>query len=104
MIENIDNIIQLIIAGIATGYAIARAMHSRSNAWSVFAMFAGSYFIGTLHWELFFMFYNHTPLFSYVSDFNWYASYMFLALFLQPGRYKRIRNHNAPPLNAQTRV
>lgn len=82
MIESVDNLIQLLFSGICTGIGIFRAVRYRSRFWALLSLFSSNFFLGTLYWQLFILFYGDYPRFSLISDFNWYVSYMFLILLL----------------------
>ena len=86
MIENIDSYIQLALTGICAGISLYKAFTTRSKAWVLVSLFYSAFFMGSLYWQLYYVFAGVTPHIFYVSELNWYISYMFLFLFL---RYQR---------------
>ncbi|MCR5829056.1 MAG: hypothetical protein K6F93_01730 [Lachnospiraceae bacterium] len=83
MIENIDNYVQLVILGICTVVTMYKAITKQSRLWMLITFFYGAFFLGSLYWELFYLFRGETPAKFYVAEFSWYVSYMFLFLFLR---------------------
>lgn len=83
MVESIDNLIQLIVFGICFGISLRLTYTKRSRAMGILSLFYISFFLGDLYWLLYIVFYDSTPQVFYVSEFNWYASYLFLILLMQ---------------------
>ena len=83
MIESIDNYIQLVILGICSGFSLFQAVTKRRRSWVLVSLFYVAFFLGSLYWELFYVFRGETPAKFYVAEFSWYVSYMFLFLFMK---------------------
>lgn len=64
------------------GIALFFWVRRRNRAWILLSLFAGVFFLGDLYWLLYLVFYDSTPLYSYVSDLSWDASYLFLMILL----------------------
>lgn len=82
MIESVDNVIQLILAGACMAIALYRAAHSKERAWELLGLFAGSFFLGDLYWLLYLAFYHKAPAAFTAADLSWYTAYLFLMLLL----------------------
>lgn len=82
MTESLINIFQLIISGTCAGIALCKAVRSGSRIWILMGLFSGLFFMGDLYWQLFLLFYDMTPPYSYIPYMSWYASYLFLLLLL----------------------
>ena len=91
MIETIDNGIQLLCTAISAGLAGYRAAKTRSHAWVLCTLASGSFFLGDLYWQLFLIFFGHTPRYSYIPDLCWRSSALFMLLLLNEARGKKER-------------
>ncbi len=83
MIESIDNYIQLVILGLCSGFSLYKAVTKHRRSWVLITLFYMAFFMGSLYWELFYIFRGSTASKFYVAEFSWYVSYMFLFLFLK---------------------
>ena len=94
MIESVDNIVQLLFTGLCTVICLYYAVRYRNRAWILCALFSGAFFLGDLYWFLHLVFYQATPLHSYIPDLSWYSSLLFLTLLLHlVGGGKTLPNH-----------
>ena len=82
MIELVDNGIQLILTCISAIIALSKAIATRKREWLLTGLFSGVFFLGSLYWTLFLVFYQQTPLYSYIPYLAWYTSYLILILLL----------------------
>lgn len=82
MIGDIDNYVQLATTAICTNTALFRAVRFRDRRWALLGLFSGIFFLGTLYYEIFFLFYDETPFYTSIADLSWYTSYVFLLLLL----------------------
>lgn len=82
MIESIDNVFQLIITGLCTVIAVYNGLRDGHKLWAVLGLFSGVFFMGDLYWQLYLVFYDHTPAYSDIPYASWGASYVFLLLLL----------------------
>lgn len=89
MIETIETAIQLIFTAFSTAFSAFRFFTKRNRAWLLMSFASGVYFLGDVYWQLYLLFYGHTPHFSMISQFAWYGSYLFLLLLLEEVRGKR---------------
>ena len=94
MIETIDNAIQLLFTAISASIAAYYATKSRSHAWILCTLVSGSYFLGDFYWQLYLMFYGHTPHYSWIPVLGWRASAIFMLLLLTEVRGER--DHSVP--------
>ena len=83
MIEIIENIFQLIVTGCCGVYGVYKSISSNRREWLLAGLFSFAFFSGDLYWSLYILFYGDSPQLSYVSEFSWYASYLFLIMLLQ---------------------
>ena len=83
MFESLETGLQLLILLVCMYISIWRALATRAREWILLAFFYGSWVLGDLYWEACLIFYGKTPHFFYVSDLNWWASYIFLFLLLK---------------------
>ena len=89
MIETIELAIQLIFTAFSTAFSAFQYFTKRDKAWMLLGSASGIYFLGDVYWQLYLLFYGHTPHFSMISQFAWYGSYLFLLLLLEEVRGKR---------------
>ncbi len=82
MIEIAVNVFQLMTTGVCTFIAARKGIFLRSHAWTILSLASGVFFLGDLYWQLFLLFYDKTPEYSYIPYLSWYASYIFLILLL----------------------
>ena len=80
MIGDIDNYIQLATTAICASVAFYNASKTRAREWLLLGLFSGLFFLGTLYYQLFYLFYNDDPHVVNISDLSWYTSYLFLLL------------------------
>ncbi len=83
MIEIIENLFQLIVTGCCGVYGVYRSFSSSRREWLLAGLFSFAFFSGDLYWSLYILFLGETPQISYVSEFSWYASYIFLIILIQ---------------------
>ncbi len=83
MIEQIENGMQIAVLALCAGLALIRAIRKRNKAWTLLALFFGSWFLGDVYWSVCLFFYGQTPQISVVSDLSWYAAYIFLYMLLR---------------------
>ena len=82
MIESVVNAVQLILTALTAALALIFAITTRRREWLMTGLFAGTYFLGDLYWQLYLLFFGVTPEISYIPDLSWYASFLFLFLLL----------------------
>ena len=83
MIEIIENIFQLIVTGCCGVYGVYKSISSNRREWLLAGLFSFAFFSGDLYWSLYILFYGDSPQLSYISEFSWYASYLFLIMLVQ---------------------
>ena len=83
MLDQIENAIQVAVLLICVIAAAWQAVSRRSRAWTLLALFFGSWFLGDLYWLVCYLFYDTMPQISIVSDMSWYASFIFLYMLLR---------------------
>ena len=83
MIEIVENIFQLIVTGSCGVYGIYKSITQDSREWLLAGLFSAAFFSGDFYWSLYILFYGDSPQLSYVSEFSWYASYIFLIMLIQ---------------------
>ena len=83
MIEIIENIFQLIVTGSCGVYGVYKSISSNRREWLHAGLFSFAFFSGDLYWSLYMLFYGKSPQISYVSEFSWYASYIFLIMLVR---------------------
>jgi len=82
MIGDIDNYIQLATTAICASVAFYNAAKTKAREWLLLGLFSGLFFLGTLYYQLFYLFYNDDPHVVNISDLSWYTSYLFLLLLV----------------------
>ena len=82
MIESAENAIQLVLIFISTLMSFFWSGQNFKKAWALLGFSSFSFFLGDLYWQLYMFFYGETPVFCYISDISWYASYLFLILLM----------------------
>ena len=83
MIETIENALQLGVTGICSAICFFLAYRMKEKEWDILALFYAAIFLGDLYWLLYLLFKGTTPNLSYVSEFAWYAAYMFLLIIFR---------------------
>jgi len=83
MIEIFENVLQLTVTGVCSAICFLQAYRMKEKEWDILALFYAAIFLGDLYWLLFLLFKGTTPNLSYVSEFAWYAAYMFLLILLR---------------------
>lgn len=83
MIETIENALQLAVTGVCSAACFVLAYRMKEKEWDILALFYAAIFLGDLYWLLYLLFKGTTPNLSYVSEFAWYAAYMFLLILLR---------------------
>ncbi len=78
MIELIDNISQFIVTLLAGAGAGILFYKTHKQAYLLLTCFFCTFMLGTLHWTLYMLLFQHTPQVFYVSELAWIAGYMFL--------------------------
>ncbi|MBP5605661.1 MAG: hypothetical protein J6X60_08985 [Ruminiclostridium sp.] len=89
MIETIFNAVQLIFTLISAGFAAYRAIRTQKHAWLLCSLASGVYFLGDLYWQLYLVFYDCTPHYSYIPELGWRACCIFLLILLTEVRGER---------------
>ena len=92
MTETIENLIQLLCSGICMGVSAGRAYFTRDRKWVLLGFAGGAYFLMDLYWELYVVFYSHSPKFSSLPDLGAMACYIFLIMIMH-------ELHNEPKLS-----
>ncbi len=82
MIDVIDAAIQIVSLLICMAISIYFIFKTREKSWVLLHLFYVSYLLGNLYWQAVAFYYGATPNIAVVSDLSWYASYIFLSLFL----------------------
>ena len=82
MIPSIDNAIQIAVTLGCSIIALKHALTVRERAWFLLTLFYFTFFLGDVYYQLFIMFYGEFLNVSFISDFAWYTSYLFLLLLL----------------------
>jgi hypothetical protein len=82
MIESLENGLQIAVYAVCLIVSVVRALRTEERAWVVLAFFYGVLALGDLYLEVFLIFVERSPVF-YISEFSWYASYLFLFLLLR---------------------
>ena len=82
MIESYENALQIAVLLVCLCFSVVRAARTREKAWILLSFLYGVLLLGDLYWEAYLIFLGVTPSF-YVSEFSWYASYLFLFLLLR---------------------
>ena len=80
MTETIENLIQLLFSGICMGASVWKAYTTRKRMWVLLGFAGGAYFLMDLYWELFVVFYSHSPKYSSIPDLGSTACYIFLIM------------------------
>ena len=84
MVERIENALQIVVLLFCVNAALYRALkRTQPRAWTLLALFYGSWALGDIYWLVCLIFYDHTPQISVVSDLSWFAAYIFLYMFLR---------------------
>ena len=96
MIENIENIIQLVLTCACTVVSFRRIFFTpHRRAWLMIGLSSFAYFLGDLYWQLYLVFYAHTPPYSHIPDISWLASYMFLILLISEIQHEDTAKHRS---------
>ena len=83
MTEIIENALQVSVAALCLAFAVSRSVRTKKREWILLCFFYGSWVLADLYWESFLVLLKRTPGVFYVSEFSWYASYIFLFLLLK---------------------
>lgn len=82
MAELTDNVIQLFCVFICGIYSLVKAITKRNYRWLLITLFYLSFGIGLTYWVLYLVLFQSTPRVFFISELNWLASYIFLAIRL----------------------
>ena len=82
MIEQIDNFLQIILAGACTAYSAYRAVASGRREWILLGLFSGAFFFGDLYYTLNLILYEETYADSNIPYLCWYTSFYFMILLI----------------------
>lgn len=82
MMDVFDTAIQIVSLLICLAISLWFIYKTRDKAWVLLNLFYVSYLLGDLYWQAVAFYYGDTPQISVVSDLSWYASYIFLILFI----------------------
>ena len=94
MIESAENAIQLVLLAVCAVYSFGRALSTGRRIWTLAGLYFSVYALGDLYWQLFLIFFGHSPEFSFIPYLSWYAGYVFLWMLLQELRKgQRQRKH-----------
>ena len=83
MIESFENAFQLIVAGGCLIYSAIKAISNRNRVWILLLFFYAEIFLGNLYWQLYLIFFNMSPIYSFVSGFCWDVSFAFMLLLVR---------------------
>ena len=83
MIDEISNGIQIAVLLVCIIVALFYAVRMRNRAWTLLAFVIGSWWMGEIFWSGCLLLLGDMPLVGWVSDLNWYASFVFLYLLLR---------------------
>ena len=83
MIESHENALQIAVLAVCLAVSVSRAALTKRREWTLLSFFYGSWVLADLYWEMFLLLLDRTPDVFYVSQFSWYASYIFLFLLLR---------------------
>ncbi len=83
MIESHENALQIAVLAVCLAVSVSRAVITKKKEWILLSFFLGSWVLADLYWVTFLIFLDRTPDVFYVSQFSWYASYIFLFLLLR---------------------
>lgn len=83
MIETSENAVQLGAAALLALVCAGAAVRQKKEAYGILALFYAATALGDLYWLLYLAFYHVTPMYSYISEFAWYAAWSFLILLLR---------------------
>ncbi len=93
MLEVAENLIQASVLAVCTLLAGHRYRVSKNKAWMLLTLFYAGYLLGDLYWLLMLVLFDRTPVYSYVSEISWFASFQFLYLLT---RYFLDRDDRSP--------
>ncbi len=82
MAELTDNILQFFCIFVCGVYSCFQSAAKKSYKWLFISLFYLSFGIGLLYWVLYIVLFHSTPRVFFVSELNWTASYIFLAISL----------------------
>ncbi len=82
MIESSVNGIGLLAEGMLVILTALKVIRRKGRAWEMLLLFYAALFCGNVYWTLYLIFYGMTPKYFYVSEFVWYAGYLFLLLLV----------------------
>ncbi|MBR4671473.1 MAG: hypothetical protein IKO84_12835 [Butyrivibrio sp.] len=82
MIDVIDTAVQIVVLLICLAISMYFIVKTKEKSWVLMHLYYLSYLLGNLYWQAVAFYYGATPEISVVSDLSWYASYIFLCLFL----------------------
>lgn len=83
MIESLENAVQLTVTGACSVICFTLAVRMSEKEWDILALFYAAVFLGDLYWQLSLILNHDIPRLSYVSEFAWYAAYMFLLILVR---------------------
>lgn len=83
MIEWVDNLIQFAVLLVCWFYILWKLLRTRRHPWTLMLLCYSCFTLATGYWLLYLSFIGQTPQLTYVSDFGWYASALFLSMLLQ---------------------
>ncbi|MBR4777548.1 MAG: hypothetical protein IK007_08060 [Lachnospiraceae bacterium] len=86
MIDTIENTIFLSILLVCVIIDFIRAVKTKKREWMLLFLFHVLYFISSIYYEMYILFFESDPVISHIMDIGWYASYLFLTLLLQNNR------------------
>lgn len=98
MAELADNAIQLFFVFVCGLYSLFRLLKTKSYNWLFIVLFYLSFGIGMTYWVLYIVLFNCPPQVFCISELNWTASYIFLAMRLAYGENETQRRCRNNPL------
>ena len=82
-VDNITNGLQIVVLAVCVIGVVWKAAVAKNRAWTLLALFLGSWWMGDIYWAGCLFFLDEMPQVSWVSDLNWCASFVFLYLLLR---------------------
>ncbi|MCR5035589.1 MAG: hypothetical protein K6B42_09285 [Clostridia bacterium] len=93
MISFIENGVQLAVTCVCAVIALYYGVWLKERNWILLGLFYGIFFLGDLYWQLYIIFYSNASPVFYISDYSWYASYLFLLMLLINVNRKNAKNY-----------
>lgn len=81
-IDIIENASQTLVSGICLLFALARFYRQRDEAWTCLCAFFGCTFFAISYWFGHLVAFGTTPIYFYVSEMGWAASYLLMLVLM----------------------